>query len=330
MKYLQKLENWIIILAGIVLLILSLAAILYGNSTSLAQQRIPLQDYIFFLIAAALGGLYITFRRYLRKYRSLIIILAGIVLLILSLAAIPDGISTSLALQRIPPQNDKYFWIAAALGGLYITSRRYLRKYRSLIIIPAGIMLLISSSYAAIPDGSSILEALQRILPQDYIFFLIAAALGGFYITFRRYLRKYRSLIIILAGIALLINNALITIFLKTTLGLFAIDAGILGFCYIVGVLYLLFFNRIKFDQLLVSGDFLTKVTRLVLFFPFALTFFSLFVLNSPKDLTYYNESSKQSSEFNSNDKSTLEQQEPNMLLSLIKRKYKTTLYIIK
>ena len=208
---------------------------------------------------------------------------------------------------------------------------KYLQKLGNWIIILAGGIALLISSHAAIPDGISTSLALQRIPPLDEIFFWIAAALGVFYIPFRRYLRKYKSCIIIFAVIAQLILSASIallnnkasitiffTIFFKTTLGLFAIDAGILGFCYIVGVLYLLFFNRIKFDQLLVSGDFLTKVTRLVLFFPFALTFFSLFVLNSPKDLTYYNESSKQSSEFYSNDKSTLEQQEPNMLWSTI------------
>ena len=75
--------------------------------------------------------------KYLQKHGNWIIILAGIVLLISSLAAIPDGISTSLAQQRIPPQDDTQiltkilnmipeisFWAAAAAGGVYILFRR--------------------------------------------------------------------------------------------------------------------------------------------------------------------------------------------------------------
>lgn len=63
-----------------------------------------------------------------------------------------------------------------------------------------------------------------------------------------------------------------------------------LGLLYTFLFIYYVLLNRVRFDQVLVSGNFLTRVILLALFFPFLLATLGLFLLGSPRELTFYGE----------------------------------------
>ena len=63
-----------------------------------------------------------------------------------------------------------------------------------------------------------------------------------------------------------------------------------LGLLYTFLFIYYVLLNRVRFDQVLVSGNFLTKVILLALFFPFLLATLGMFLLESPRELTFYEE----------------------------------------
>lgn len=96
----------------------------------------------------------------------------------------------------------------------------------------------------------------------------------------------------------------------------------ILGGWYAFEFIYHVFLNRVRFDQILVSGNFLTRVILLVLFVPFSLAALGNLFFESPKELTYYEEKTKSPSHICSKSETDegdrLGQDPPSMLWSTI------------
>lgn len=101
------------------------------------------------------------------------------------------------------------------------------------------------------------------------------------------FIRKHKDSFLFTYGLLVLGSSFTITSQSNTVLEILVSIAGFLGLCFITKGAILLFLQRIKFDQLLVSGNFLTKVTLLVLFLPFTLTLISSFIVSSPQDLIF-------------------------------------------